>query len=591
MVRQIRLFALALATISFAQCKAKEDDFFGRTFSCDSRASANTCGTDRAGTPMICFPGSQIGGSDFCAPACDPTRQDARFTCQNTASVQVCDLSSRSPLCPSGFVCRDAGAGQGVCVLPCAPDTHCTDPDAGPEALRDGSVTPDADAAIGAKTSVDIGDVVLCSGSNDTCQASGDGKPMVCVQGSSLGGQDFCAEACVPGTSVEDPTHYRCVDQGALLRRCKPSTYPAPAADCPRGLNCFRTNLLADEGVCLRMPVCTTNDDCADGRKCAATLLGSAAAQAVPSADLDHLNCMIDKCTTLKTPCGTGEGCLGTQYAGELADLCVPRCVSGSCPPNFSCATVVSGPGAQDLCLPGVPGARCSGSNCVVGSCEASGAGFSICTTPCSSDDLCARYSTSGDPFVCVDWGGPYPHCVTPRPFNGANCQYSSQCRLDLSQFCSQYEASGFTSGHGECRVTCKSDGTCDPQGGLPFACLFGGAGGCFPANLGVSCKLGSPCISGLSCQEVLPELDLDAGTTSSPICTTSCAVEGGTDADGDPLCNNPKSTAQGGFCARGTCRLPRLTGLPCERSAQCFGICDTMMGMCVDRPANPSGQ
>jgi hypothetical protein len=254
---------------------------------------------------------------------------------------------------------------------------------------------------------------------------------------------------------------------------------------------------------------------------------------------------------------------------------------------------VVSGLGSQDLCLPGVPGARCGGSNCLLGSCEATGAGFSVCTQPCSSDELCAPFSTGGDPFVCVEWGGSDPHCVTSRPFNGANCEYSGQCRADLNQFCSQFDQFGSTIDPGECRVPCKSDGTCDPQGGLPFTCLLGGAGGCYPGTLGLACKLASECMRGLTCQDVEADLDLDAGVTSgSRICTARCAVDGGTDADGDALCNDPRSIVRGGYCARGTCRLPRGAGLPCDRDPQCVvsAHCDTNTHRCVEGPAQPNG-
>jgi len=583
MGRHFRTFALAVVAIVLTHCKAKEDEFFAKTFSCDS-LSPNSCGTDRAGVPLVCFAARQYGGTDFCAPSCDQTRQDARFTCQDdTAWIQVCDLTSPSSPCPAGFTCRAASPRHGLCVLPCSPGVSCAPlpgpADAGHDAPPDASMT---DAPIEADAPGDSGDIVHCAGSNDACRGAGDGRPMVCVNSSSLGGRDFCAEACDPAAPVEDPL-YRCSDMGALLQKCHPSSHAEASSDCPPGLNCFRTNLMADEGVCLDMPVCSLTEPCAAPRVCLANKIGGSSAQPADTLDLDHLNCVLDRCTTTSASCGDSEGCLGTQYASTLSDMCVPRCPDGRCPPNFSCATTVSGMPSEDLCLPGVPGARCDGSNCLLGSCEATGTGFNVCSKPCSSDATCAPFTAvTGDPFVCAAWGGPSPHCVTPRPFSGSNCDVRGQC---LGQSCFQVDPFGPTADRGQCRVECKADGTCDPQGGLPFTCLFERMGGCYPGILGLPCKDASECISGLSCEDVLPELDLDAGAMrGSRICTASCEVDGGTDRDGDPLCNDGQTVVQGGYCARGTCRLPRVRGMPCDRDRQCLApaACNPVLKQCL---------
>lgn len=587
MGRRFGVLAWALTALVLVECKAKEDDFFAKTFSCVADA-ANSCGTDRAGVPLICFPANRYGGTDFCAPACDPTGQDTRFTCQDDAWIQVCDPTSPSSPCPRGFTCRPAGPARGLCVLSCAVAGQCAPStgqgEAGADAPAD--ALPLRDAGSDADGPGETGDLVHCAGSDDACRGVGDGGPMVCVNSAALGGKDFCAEACDPRAPVEDPDHYRC-QMGALLHRCRPSTFHEPASDCPQGLNCFRTNLMADEGLCLDMPVCSNADPCASPRICAATFFGGPSAR--PDLDLDHLNCVIDNCIPGDTTCGNSEACLGTQYAGALAGLCVPRCPDGLCPPNFSCADSVIGQGSDALCLPGVPGAPCGASNCLLGSCEATNAGFSVCAKSCATGEPCAPFST--DPFVCVDWGGPAPHCVTPQPFDGTHCAFTNQCRTDLGQFCSQLDRFGSTMSPGECRVSCKSDGTCDPQGGLPFTCLpFGGAGGCHPGVLGLACKLASECIQDLTCQDVEPELDIDAGAPmGSRICTSSCFVEGGTDLDADVLCNVPNSVVQGGYCARGTCRIPRVVGMPCQRDTQCVAAarCDTSLGQCVSRLAS----
>jgi hypothetical protein len=588
MVRQIPLFALAAGSIFFAQCKAKEDAFFGRYFTCDSRSAENSCGTTRAGAPMTCFAGTAYGASDFCAEPCDANRSDPRFTCRDGASLQVCDAQSHASTCPQGLRCSGTGSGQGLCVLPCADASRCGNArialEAGPETLPEAGVPLDADASIAPDA------LVLCSGAIDPCRAAGSDKPRVCVSTTAFGGDDFCAETCDPAVPPADPDQYRCIDTGALLMRCHPNGKDA-AAGCPSGLHCFRTDLLGNEGLCLNMPVCSENKDCmgSSHTTCAATLLGGAAASMASGALLDHLNCVTTKCGGLQSMCGTTEGCLGAQYASALADICVPRCDANQrCPPDFSCGLAVSGPGASDLCFPGVPGGRCNGNSdhCVVGSCEDAGAGFSVCTLPCPSDAFCQNLNTSGDPFVCVNGGGPHPHCVTPRPFHGANCFDNSQCNVERGELCFQFDPMQFTTGHGECRLPCKNDGTCEPQGGLPFTCLFDGAGGCYPGVLGLACILPSECISGLSCQDVLPELDDDPDAMAgSRICTVSCAIDGGTDSDGDALCDDPHTIAQGGYCGRGTCRFPRPSGRHCDRPEQCRpALCDPTTNTCVAR-------
>ncbi len=66
-------------------------------------------------------------------------------------------------------------------------------------------------------------------------------------EASTLAGQDFCAEACDPTQQTDED--YKCIESGesgALLQRCHPSDVNPDdaAADCPAGLNCYRTNLI-----------------------------------------------------------------------------------------------------------------------------------------------------------------------------------------------------------------------------------------------------------------------------------------------------------------------------------------------------------
>jgi hypothetical protein len=403
---------------------------------------------------------------------------------------------------------------------------------------------------------------------------------MTCYLASALGGEDFCAPACDPNVPVGDPAHYTCDPSGALLARCHPNGDVTGQADCPSELSCYRTNLLGDEGLCMRMPVCAADLDCPTNAHgtCAATIVGSLIPDASPLlagvVHLDHLNCVQASCQSELSACTSGEDCLGTNFAGPVADLCVPRCDSNTCPPDYACEVVYKNGQGERLCVPSVPGARCTGGNCIAGLCTDTGAGFSVCTLPCVLG--CSTFDTSRDAYVCVDGGGS-EHCVTPASFSGANCESSLECNQDAGEFCASLDPFGPIAGHGECRVPCNVDGTCDPRGGLPHGCLFDGGGGCFPAVIGVACTPDTGCIEPLSCQAIAPEADVPSMGAS--VCTVPCGVDGGPDADGGGLCAGP---AIGGYCAGGWCRPLRPDGQPCVLDAQCRSAhCDPASMAC----------
>jgi hypothetical protein len=430
------------------------------------------------------------------------------------------------------------------------------------------------------------GSVTLCDSRSGAlaCAGADAAPPMTCFQASALGGQDFCAQACDPTQGLPTTSPFACVETGALLPRCHPSSFSSPSADCPEGLNCYRTSVVNDEGLCILMPVCATDADCPSGtyNRCAAQVLTGVSSPS-PFIHLDHLNCVHADCVLLQSACASSEGCLATQYSSFLADICAPNCDSNSnCPPNYSCSRSTSGAGSPDLCLPGLPGIRCNGDNCLFGTCEDTGAGFSVCTIPCAIDANCAILNTRVNNFVCVTGGGT-SHCVTSVPFNGANCDTTDECRADRSEFCSHVNGFGQQISRGECRVPCNADGTCGPQGGLPTACVGAGAGGCFPGLLGVSCQLSSECIGPLSCQSVPAELDV--ALTTPQICTTPCGVAGGSDADADAQC---APVAISGYCGGGFCRTPRSTGQACNRNTECASnLCDTTTDTCLTAPAS----
>jgi hypothetical protein len=423
-----------------------------------------------------------------------------------------------------------------------------------------------------------------CSLGKDDCGVDEHGAEMTCFRGTALAGEDFCAAACSP--AEEPPEGYLCTVEGALLPACHPNGAEA-AADCPPGLNCYRLSLSENRGACIKMPVCSDSSECEDPLygTCAANVVQDLVGAAAVLLPLDHLNCVATGCVRYATGCPSGQICLGKQYDATIADLCAPKCDAlGRCPPNYSCATATSGTGAANVCLPTMPGFRCEGSKCIGGRCEDTGAGFSVCTQSCKITDDCEVLNTLNDAFFCVDGGtGTGPHCVTPRPFHGANCDDHHDCHEDLGEFCSFWDVRGLNPPPGECRQACKPDLTCEPRGGLPHTCLRKEAG-CFPGEQGLPCTLSSECFEGLSCEDAPPEADL--GTPAVRICTRPCGGNGISLEDADAECAPVRKINSGGYCGEGLCRVHRRGGESCSRDQQCgSGLCNLVEMVCLAEP------
>jgi hypothetical protein len=520
---------------------------------CDSRTADHSCGAASTQGNLTCFAAASLGGHDFCSEKCDPNQPpaDANWICLVPgARLQRCHpieaRKAATPECPTGFSCiaTDLRTDSGICMPPCGPGDECKAP------------------------------LVSCDASSteDTCGMVGNGTAMTCFAASALHGEDFCTEACDPSAAPPDP-RFTCTSSGALLQICQPS---APAGDplaCPPGLSCYRRNLLGDSGVCISMQVCNENSDCPGTTHCTGSILRNLLNDSLVSMliDTDHLNCVVDGCLTLNTPCPAGEGCLAKPYfTGSPADFCVPRCDSKlHCPPNYSCAVEASGSGSPSLCFPGAPGVRCvDDKGCAGGECQDTGAGFKVCAVDCTSNAFCALFNPKNDSFVCVE-GGNHRHCVTPTVFSAPNCTPGgTDCPTD--QQCFRYPPFDSFAGHdGECRFTCDAAGQCASFGGLPHVCLLGGTGGCYPAVFGIPCV--SECIADLQCLDVPAE---DSSVSSgSRICTLPCSND--LECDQDPWTNHV------GYCQSAYCRHGRAKGAACARNAQCSSRLCNADGTC----------
>ena len=413
------------------------------------------------------------------------------------------------------------------------------------------------------------------TGDPGECGSTRDGKPMTCYPGHLLGGQDFCTATC--DTTASSDTRFTCLamdtksNVGALVQRCKPHAGGEDPKNfgCPSGLSCYRTDLLADDGICLMMTVCSENNDCVSsegGTACGGSLVRGVVASS-DKLQTDSLQCIHIPCSTRGSSCPPDQACLLDYYAsdGMLPDICVPKCRAGTCPPNFACAQSDDVPGADAICLPGIPGARCStSSDCLFGECLDTGAGFNVCTLPmpCKPFDYCSNLDGPVDVFVCAEGVPGEPRCVTTRPFGGTSCKTTPDCAADPNRECLWLSATQADPKHGDCRLRCNADGRCDPRGGIPFFCLGENReGGCHPTGFGMPCLDDSECYGDLKCKNV--GSDERSRTKYNPnICTLACL----TDAD----CDANHLTFHAGFCQTGFCRLAGETGLPCTQASHC---------------------
>jgi hypothetical protein len=405
------------------------------------------------------------------------------------------------------------------------------------------------------------------------CGTSQSGQPLACYDARQLGGQSVCTELC--GDEGEGQHgDYACLASGVHLQFCRPTASKHdPTQGCPAGLSCLRTDLLRDEGLCMAVPVCTTDADCRDSvrPRCAGALLREIYPDA-PLLRTDNLQCVADRCLTGLTMCPSGESCVATLglTTSDVPDICVPNCDGNMrCPPNFVCSRVVSGNGAPLLCVPGLPGNRCTSNlDCILGDCVDTGEGFNICTIPCFAHQDCVPLINAHESFMCVpNVADSGKHCATETPFSGSPCQRPTDCPEGTD--CFLYSAYGPRT-IGECRPPCDAAGRCRVRGGIPNVCLAGGAGGCYPGRFGLPCQDSAECMTDFACLAV-PE-DPDLGTPAANICTRTCQTDA--DCDADPW------TQKVGYCSAGFCRLGGGDLDPCLRDQHCRNeVCDVPVG------------
>jgi hypothetical protein len=417
------------------------------------------------------------------------------------------------------------------------------------------------------------------SAADPLCGTDARGQPMQCFGAGQIGAVDFCTETCgdVP-MSLPDENAV-CVQGNAKLAYCNPADDDDPAGHpggaCGRAeFGCLRTDLTRDEGVCVTMRPCLTNQDCHDNVRstCAATffkqLYAVDARSDAPVLRADHLYCLQEGCDATGSSCSPGESCLRKVVppAANAPDICVPNCDSQlRCPPNHFCVQKVSGPANPAVCIPGLLGFVCATDiDCVIGVCRLENGPepprdgrLNLCTVPCNSDDDCHHFDSDQGAFIC----NADHYCATPAAYNGASCFTDDDCGLDEGTICARVAA---TDRQGTCLHPCDPDGGCRARGGINHTCLpLAHATGpdllappeaapvCLPGYFALPCLRDDNCLPGLSCVGA----DLTGAVPSPGLCSIPCrsdddcaanpATAGSTcGAPDTPLCLPPQTSA-----------------------------------------------
>jgi hypothetical protein len=408
------------------------------------------------------------------------------------------------------------------------------------------------------------------------CGTDVNGDNMTCFAARQIGGVDFCTPFC-GDKPMSLPGGAECVQGGAALKGCAPSADSLETPACGRpDLGCLRTNVLADEGVCLTMNPCSKNTDCLDPVRstCGATFLHELYTQA-PDLTSDHLYCLQEGCLDGHSLCSAGEICLPTKIpaAAHPPDICVPKCDSrGRCPPNHFCLSTVSGPANPPVCIPGLLGFVCQNDiDCLLGKCTSDGDAkpLKLCTATCDRDQDCTKFDSVQGRFVCSN----DHRCITPDAYTGTLCRTTADCGIrDPDTICAK--PPGDPTLPSTCLRPCdvtNPAAPCAARGGIGHTCLpFVDAADatktdlvCYPGNFGYPCFDTSQC--------AVPELSCAAANLTDPagpkpgFCSILCTK----DAD----CQNNRWTGGEGYCgapALPVCIPFTEDGAECQDAKEC---------------------
>jgi hypothetical protein len=435
---------MALAMGFFVGCKVDQQAFDNRVFGCDPSANDPGCGTDANGRPMVCYPGSLLDGTDFCAPSCDAVMSlpDGNQCVEGGAELTACDPTVVDSCGQSALGClrTDVTTNEGICttLIPCTADTDCKDP------VRSTCATTFLSQLYAKDTTLEANN-------------------LYCLQKNCQSGASSCSpgQSCLP-LLVPAAAHAPdiCVPNCDSQQNCPPNhvcfqkiSGPANPAICIPGLlgficesdiNCLVGKCLADGDPVGSLNLCTVT--CASDADCAAYDSNQGTFACIQRADGNGYceapysyrgnachtddDCVRNGVRDSSTSCyfqsppekPTDVGtCLRPTSMGD----CAPRALLGQTALPFYAADG----SPTTACFPGFFGLPCLGNgNCVGGmTCRqaiANVAASSICTTLCQTNADCnADRWTAGQSF-CAPSG-----VCAPLLAGGQKCLANDQCQ------------------------------------------------------------------------------------------------------------------------------------------------------------------
>ncbi|MES1210620.1 MAG: hypothetical protein ABUS79_32180, partial [Pseudomonadota bacterium] len=320
-------------TVAASGCKVDQAAFDTRVFACNPSARDPGCGKDPQGTPMTCYPGSLLDGTDFCAPGCGDTPislPNGNVCVEGGAELAFCDPSAAAAACGSSqLAClrTDVTSQEGVCttMTPCSLDADCTDP------VRSTCAATFL-SDLYAKNQTMHADHLYCLQKN--CQSGNS----ACSPGQSclpllVPASAHAPDICVPNCDA----HGNCPPNHVCFQKI---SGPANPAICIPGLLGF---------------ICQTDIDC---------LVGTCQSDQDPSPEQGLKLCTIgcdrdDECSVFDSDQGTFFCAIGVGAGGKSGHCEMPNAYRGnSCHKDSDCTRDAAGARSLHEAVPDQPGLR-----------------------------------------------------------------------------------------------------------------------------------------------------------------------------------------------------------------------------------------
>jgi hypothetical protein len=441
-------FSLELAVMAYG-CEPSSASLYERPWPCDANLADPGCGTTRDGKPMTCFAASDLGGTDFCAQACDPTLSTAdasHFCTASGALLRTCMPGVANRGCPDGFNCfrtsLDLRDRSGVCIEAptCRNDSDCSAESprltCGATVVRETYPSPYL-----------ITDHLQCL---QRCGKSPEYLP--CPDGQQCLTQLFpddwsipniCVPHCEAGGRRCPPNYFCLADAGPAYADGGSYCVPGiPGRRCSHQQDCIIGDCVnvGDTKVCAL--ACDSDQLCENLNNptgtfyCALKVDAAAPGRCVARGPIAGAYCRGDRDCNDKEVCSAFDPFAPGIAKAARAMECHRTCSGpGTCQSPlsvpFSCIATADGHGEcypADFGVPCTAGAEpCMGALSCLETHDGEGAPQSICTRPCSAQSPCDTYTLTSQ-----------GHCESGlcrrRHASGHACNSSDECNSLVCQ-------------------------------------------------------------------------------------------------------------------------------------------------------------